>query len=283
MVGWHHWFNGMNLGKLQEMVRDREAWRAAVHGVTEIRLGDWTTTAIQLEMTSSPWAGEWPVCVCVCVCVCICVCVSLCLCVSVYVCVCMCVYLRVCVSLCLCAHTWNNTGMLSQCGGPVCKAGCCQETNRCQWRLWPSARCRPGSFWAGCLPLGPRSPSGRIAQVPASCMSCRVLLLGCFCLNSLKSHLVFVVRPLKVQMLQSKLTAGVQPRQDPGEPSGWTALARERHVGPALIGPSLLGRERERKRPDQEYAAESGNCFIFHHSLYTLSRYISKGQISIQT
>ena len=24
----------MNLGKLQEMVRDREAWRAAVHGVT---------------------------------------------------------------------------------------------------------------------------------------------------------------------------------------------------------------------------------------------------------
>ena len=25
----------MNLGKLQEMVRDREAWSAAVHGVTE--------------------------------------------------------------------------------------------------------------------------------------------------------------------------------------------------------------------------------------------------------
>ena len=41
-------------------------------------------------------------------------------------------------------------------------------------------------------------------------------------------------------------TAGAGPRQDPGEPSGWTATARERHVGPALIGPSLLGRERER-------------------------------------
>ena len=31
------WLNSiidaMNLGKLQEMVRDREAWRAAVHGV----------------------------------------------------------------------------------------------------------------------------------------------------------------------------------------------------------------------------------------------------------
>ena len=25
----------MNLGKLQEMVRDREAWRAAVHGVSK--------------------------------------------------------------------------------------------------------------------------------------------------------------------------------------------------------------------------------------------------------
>ena len=32
----------MNLGKLQEMLRDREAWRAAVHGVgkSRTRLGD---------------------------------------------------------------------------------------------------------------------------------------------------------------------------------------------------------------------------------------------------
>ena len=32
----------MNLGKPQEMVRDREAWRAAVHGITKswTQLGD---------------------------------------------------------------------------------------------------------------------------------------------------------------------------------------------------------------------------------------------------
>ena len=37
------WLNGItdamdiNLGKLREMVRDREAWRAAAHGVTKSR------------------------------------------------------------------------------------------------------------------------------------------------------------------------------------------------------------------------------------------------------
>ena len=43
-------------------------------------------------------------------------------------------------------------------------------------------------------------------------------------------------------------------------------------------------RERERKRETRPgYAAESGSCFIFHRSLYTLSWYTSKGQISTQT
>ena len=32
MVGWHHRLDGMSLSKLQEMVMDREARRAAVHG-----------------------------------------------------------------------------------------------------------------------------------------------------------------------------------------------------------------------------------------------------------
>ena len=33
MVGWHHQLDGMRLSMLWEQVMDREAWRAAVHGV----------------------------------------------------------------------------------------------------------------------------------------------------------------------------------------------------------------------------------------------------------
>ena len=35
MVGWYHGLNGLSLSKLREMVKDQEAWPAAVHGVAK--------------------------------------------------------------------------------------------------------------------------------------------------------------------------------------------------------------------------------------------------------
>ena len=44
MVGCHHWLNGHEFEQTWETVKDREAWSASVHWVTQsqTRLSDWT-------------------------------------------------------------------------------------------------------------------------------------------------------------------------------------------------------------------------------------------------
>ena len=57
----HHQFNGHELGKLREIAKDREAWSAAVHGVTKSQtwLGDWKQQQqSQLQRLKVPW--WWP-------------------------------------------------------------------------------------------------------------------------------------------------------------------------------------------------------------------------------
>ena len=37
MAGWHHGLNGLEFSELQEIVKDKESWCAAVCGVAESR------------------------------------------------------------------------------------------------------------------------------------------------------------------------------------------------------------------------------------------------------
>ena len=69
------------------------------------------------------------------------------------------------------------------------------------------------------------------------------------------------------------IPARVQPQQDPGGTPGMNGVSERerRHVRPALIGPSLQGRERERERSDQTGgAAESVRVWQSLAMLYFL-------------
>ena len=59
MAGWHHRLEDVSLSELQELVMDREAWRAVIHGVAKsrTRLSNWTELnwTEWLSLLSSNW------------------------------------------------------------------------------------------------------------------------------------------------------------------------------------------------------------------------------------